>query len=92
MKFFDNVKENFDADISKIAIVHEVSSVTTTIFKGETVNAFFVLLVTMKQEVFDERNITLLLRLINQKMLFVLAYNEKAKLSVYHTKQLQRQA
>lgn len=82
-------KEKFDSDISKIAIVNEVSSVTTTIDKGNTVESFFVLLVTMKQEVFDEKNITLLSRLINQKMLFVLAYNEKAKLSVYHTKLLQ---
>lgn len=82
-------KDKFDADISKIAIVHEVSSVTTTIAKGETVDAFFVLLVTLKHKAFDEKNIALLSRLINQKMLFVLAYNDKAKLAVYHTKLLQ---
>jgi len=82
-------KEKFDADISKISIVHELSPITTGIVKGENVEAFFVLFVTLKRKHFDEKNIVLLSRLISQKMLFVLAYNDKAKLAVYHTKFMQ---
>lgn len=82
-------KEKFDADISKIAIIHEVSPITTGIIKGGNVEAFFVLLVTLKRKHFDEKNIVLLSRLISQKMLFVLSYNDKAKLAVYHTKFMQ---
>jgi len=82
-------REKFDADISKISIVHEISPVTTGIVKGENVEAFFVLLVTLKRKHFDEKNIVLLSRLISQKMLFVLSYNDKAKLAVYHTKFMQ---
>lgn len=82
-------REKFDADISKISIVHEISPVTTGIVKGENVEAFFVLLVTLKRKHFDEKNIVMLSRLISQKMLFVLSYNDKAKLAVYHTKFMQ---
>jgi hypothetical protein len=82
-------RDKFDADISKISIVHEISPVTTGIVKGENVEAFFVLLVTLKHKHFDEKSIVLLSRLISQKMLFVLSYNDKAKLAVYHTKFMQ---
>jgi hypothetical protein len=82
-------KVKFDADISKIIIVNEVSSITTDFVKGENVEAFFVLLVTLKRKNFDEKNIILLSKLISQKMLFVLAYNDKAKLAVNYTKLMQ---
>lgn len=83
-------KEAFDADISKLVIAHEVSTTTTNIDKGENLRAFFVLLVFLKRKQFDEKSIVMLSRLIGQKMLFVLAYNDKAKLAVYHTKLMQR--
>ena len=41
-------KERFDSDISKIVIVNEVSPQTTIIPKGETVGAFYVLLISLK--------------------------------------------
>jgi len=82
-------RDKFDADISKMSIVHEVSPITIGLVKGENVEAFFVLLVTLKRKHFDEKNIVLLSRLISQKMLFVLSYNDKAKLAVYHTKLMQ---
>lgn len=79
-------KERFDADIKRIAIVNEVSTTSTAIAKGDTVNSFFIILVSLKQEKFDERNIGLISRLINQNLLFVLEYEGKAKLAVYHSK------
>jgi len=82
-------KEKFDADISKIVIAYEVSSLTTPIDKGLEVSSFFVLNVTLKRKNFDEKNIVLISRLINQKLLFFLEYNDKAKLAVYHTKLFQ---
>lgn len=82
-------KDRFDADISRIAIVNELSPSTTTIIKGESVSSFYVILVSLKQEKFDEKNIVLITRLINQNMLFVLEFEGKAKLAMYHTKLLQ---
>jgi hypothetical protein len=82
-------KEAFDADISKLVIAHEVSTTTTNIDKGKNLGAFFVLLVSLKRKQFDEKSIVMLSRFISQKMLFVLTYNDKAKLAVYHTKLMQ---
>lgn len=87
MKTFQ--RERFDADISRIVIVNEISSDTIALAKGDDIEAFFVLLVTLKQVDYDERNIILLSKLIPQKMLFVLQYEEKARLAVYHTKLMQ---
>ena len=79
-------KEKFDADIRRITLVGEVSKNTVAISQGETVTSFFVLLVSLKQEKYDEKNIVLLSKLIDQNMLLVLEYENKAKLAIYHTK------
>ena len=82
-------KERFDADISKIVIVNEVSPQTTIIPKGETVSSFYVLLISLKTRDYDERNIISLSKLIPQNMLMVLEFEEKCRLAVYHTKLIQ---
>jgi hypothetical protein len=82
-------KDKFDADIKRILIVNEVSEVTTAIKKGEKVSSFFVLLVLLKRDTFDEKNIGLISKLINQNMLFILQYEGKSKLAIYHTKLMQ---
>lgn len=82
-------KEKFDDDIKKIIIVNEVSPRTTSISEGEKVDSFFVLHVLLKKIDFDEKNIVLISKLINQNMVFVLEYENKARLAIYHTKLLQ---
>ena len=84
-------KEKFDADISKIAIVNEVSCATTIIEKGEDISSFFVLLVVLKKKDFDEKNIAMLSKLIPQNILFVLQYEDKCRLAVYQTKLIENQ-
>ena len=82
-------KNKLDADISKITIVHEISPQTIHITEGDKVKCIFVLLVSLKQENFDERNIALLSRLIPQNILLVLEYDGKDKLAVYYKKLMQ---
>ena len=82
-------KEKFDDDIKKITIVNEVSPKTTSISEGEKVDSFFVLHIILKKIDFDEKNIVLISKLIKQNMLFILEYENKAKLAAYHTKLLQ---
>lgn len=82
-------KEKFDDDIKKITIVNEVSTRTTSISEGEKVDSFFVLHILLKKIDYDEKNIILISKLINQKMIFVLEYENKARLAIYHTKLLQ---
>lgn len=82
-------KEKFDADISKIAIVAEISPSTTAIAKGETVSSIYVLLVSLKRKDFDEKTIAGLSKLIDQNILFVLDFDGKRKLAVCHGKLMQ---
>ena len=81
-------RDKFDADISRITIVNEVSPTTVAVSAGEQVKAFYVLLVSLKRKEYDERIIGQLSRLIEQNMLFVLEYGEEARLAVYHNKVL----
>lgn len=78
-------REKFDTDISKIFIVNEISSKTTTLAKSENIDCFYVLLISLKHKDFNEKNIALISKLINQNMLFILEYEQETKLAVYHT-------
>ena len=82
-------KDRFDADISRINIVNEVSPATLAIAAGKEVKAFYVLLVLLKRKDYDERLIGQLSRLIEQNMIFVLEYADEARLAIYHGKLMQ---
>ncbi len=82
-------KEKFDADIKKITIVNEISENTAAIAKGETITAFYVLLISLKRKDFDVKTIEQISKIINQNILFILEYNSDAKLAIYHTKLMQ---
>jgi len=79
-------RARFDTDISRLDIVNEVSTTNTTFAAGDTVKSFYVLLVTLKKAKIDEKNIILLSRLIEQNMLLILSFDEKAKLAIYHSR------
>ena len=79
-------KNRFDADISRITIVNEISPSTVAIAAGEEVKSFYVLLVALKRKDYDDRIIGQLSRLIEQNMLFVLECGDEAKLAIYHNK------
>jgi hypothetical protein len=86
---FDKFKPNtqdrqrFDAEIRRLAIIHEISPATVNIKAGETVNAVYAVLVSLRNSVCDNKNLLLLSKLIPQNMLFVLEYEDKARLAVF---------
>jgi len=85
---FDKFKPNpadrqrFDAEIRRLAIVHELSPTTTNLAAGENVSAFYVVLVSLRDAECDKKNLLLLRKLIPQNMLFVLEHDGKARLAV----------
>lgn len=80
-------RDAFDADISRIDIVNVVSPFTVPGLKeGERVKEFYVLLVTLKRQRYDEKNILLLTKLIKQNMVFALVYNDMVRFAVVHEK------
>lgn len=82
-------KAKIDADISRIVIVNEVSAARLNLAPGESVQAFFVLQVTLKHRDFSEKTLITLSKLIPQNMVLLLECDGQAKLAVYHTKLLQ---
>lgn len=82
-------KTKIDADISRIVIVNEVSAAKLNLAPGESVQAFFVLQVTLKHREFSEKTLITLSKLIPQNMVLLLECDGQAKLAVYHTKLLQ---
>ena len=80
-------RDAFDADISRIDIVNVVSPSTVPGLKeGERVKEFYVLLVALKRQPYDEKNILLLTKLIKQNMIFALVYNDMVRFAVVHEK------
>lgn len=80
-------RDRFDADISRIDIVNVVSPDTVPGLKeGEHVKEFYVLLVSLKRELYDEKNILLLSKLIKQHMVFALVFEDMLRFAVVHDK------
>lgn len=82
-------KERFDADISRINIVGEISPQTVSMVAGENVASIFVLLVNLKHKEFQLNTIAQISKLIDQNMLLVLEYEGQRKLAIYHSKLIQ---
>ena len=82
-------KAKFDADISRINIVGEISPNTTGIAQGQTVSSIFVLQVVLKQRNFQQSTIAQISKLIDQNMLLVLDCGTDRKLAIYHSKLIQ---
>ena len=74
----------FDADISRIDIVNEVSSRTIpAIQEGQKVKSFYLLSVTLKTKDYDPRNIERIAKLIPQNLIFALQFEEEIQLAVF---------
>lgn len=74
----------FDADISRIDIVNEVSTRTIpAIQKGQKVKSFYLLSVTLKTKDYDPRNIERIAKLIPQNLVFALQFEEEIQLAVF---------
>lgn len=78
-------KKLFDEQINRISIVGEISPQTVNISSGDEVKAIYMLLITMKTKACDKKNIALLSKLIDQKMLFALQYGDEIQFAVYRT-------
>lgn len=80
-------RESFDADIARIDIVGVISPMTIPALKeGRDVKEFYVLAVQMKRKEYDSKNITLLTKLIPQKMVLALQFDGCTQFAIYHTK------
>ena len=80
-------RESFDADIARIDIVAVVSTSTVpALSTGTEVKEFYLLAVQLKRKEYDSKNIALLTKLIPQRMVFALQFEEQTQFAIYHTK------
>ena len=80
-------RDRFDADISKIAIVAYVSpSKIPALHEGQEVKEFYVLQIQLKHRDYDSKNILMLNKLIPQKMVFALEFDDNIQLCIFHTR------
>lgn len=82
---FNNAQQTkFDADISRIDIVNEVSLRTIpSIQQGKKIKSFYVLSVTLKTKDYDSKNIEKISKIIPQNLVFALQYEEEIQLAVF---------
>lgn len=80
-------RDRFDADISRMALVARVSPATVpALSEGQSIKGFYVLQVILKQKEYNVQNILLLHKLIPQKIVFVLQFEEQTQLCIFHTR------
>lgn len=80
-------RDRFDADISRMALVARVSSATVpALAKGKEIEGFYVLQVTLKRKDYDPKNILMLQKLIPQKLIFALQFEEQTLFCIFHTR------
>lgn len=80
-------RDHFDADVSRMAIVAYLSPTKIPALRpGQEVKEFYVLQVQLKQRDYDTKNILLLQKLIPQKIVFALEYDENVQFCIFHTR------
>ena len=81
-------RKRFDEQINRLAIVAEISPQTVPIAASADVSAIYVILVTLKTPECDKKNILLLSKLIDQRMVLALQYEDTARLAIYRSERV----
>ena len=84
-------RKSFDADISRITLVNEVSPVSVNIAAGDEVQSFFVIHVALRKKDYDKQNVTFIAKMFGQKLLLVLQYEELQQLAIWQTRLITRE-
>ena len=80
-------RDHFDADVSRMAIVAYISPKKVSgLNEGQDVKEFYVLQVQLKKQDYDAKNILLLHKLIPQKLIFALQFEEQTQFCIFHTR------
>lgn len=77
-------RERFDADISRMVIIHRIDSETIpAVQSGKEVKCIWVLSVTLKRKSYNPKSIEMLFRLIPQRMVLALQYGDETQLATF---------
>lgn len=90
-KLTSSQKSKFDNEISKITLINEISEQSTRIPKTENVTGIFVIKVELKTKDYSEKNIVLISKLIEQKLLIALKHEDQYQLCINEAKLFKKQ-
>ncbi len=77
-------RERFDADISKMVLVHRIDAETIPAVQcGKEVESIWVLAVMLKKQNYNPKNIEMLFKLIPQRMILALQYGDETQLAAF---------
>ena len=79
-----SVRDHFDADVSRLVISHEISPQSVPAIAAGEITTIYVLGVLLKRKEFDRKNIELLAKLIPQRMVFALQFNQETMLAIFN--------
>lgn len=80
-----NKKMNFDKDIKKLTIINEISEESVQIKSTEDISSIFLILVELKSKKINDENLKLISKLLGQKILLILKYENEFRLAIYET-------
>jgi len=81
-------RKSMDTDINRLVLVNEISTRTTNIAVGKEIKSIFVLSVILKNKNYKEKNMLTLFKLIPQKLVLVLNFEETEKIMVYYANKI----
>lgn len=79
-------RRSFDADIARITVCNEVSTLSLNLADGKDVHAFFVVQVSLRRKEFDRQNIVFIARTFGQNLVLVLTCAQEERLALWQTK------
>lgn len=84
-------KSKFDNEISKITLINEISEQSIHIPKTDAVTGIYVIKVELKTKDYSESNIVLISKLIEQKLMIALKYEDQYQLCINEAKLFKKQ-
>ena len=80
-------REQFDADVARMDIVAVVSPTTVpALGAGSEVKEFYVVAVQLKRKDYEAKNLSLLFRLIPQRFVLALQFEQETRFAIEHTR------
>ena len=80
-------RESFDTDVSRMDIVAVVSPTTVpALGAGTEVKEFYVVVVQLKRKDYEAKNLSLLFRLIPQRFVLALQFEQETRFAIEHTR------
>ena len=80
-------REQFDADVARLDIVAVISATTVSALgAGSEVKEFYVVAVQLKRKDYEAKNLSLLFRLIPQRFVLALQFEQEMRFAIEHTR------